>query len=85
MLDGGDLRKVYCKGNKQAYVWHRRYDVIVLPQAKVVLICPTEGQVCDAQSLELSALTQPSYIKRAFINLWKIYKDDHCKGGTIFS
>ncbi len=43
MLDGGDLRKVYLEGNKQAYVWHCRYDVIVLPQAEVVVICPTQG------------------------------------------
>jgi hypothetical protein len=85
MLDGGDLRKVYLKGNKQAYVWHRKYDVIVSPQAKVIVICPTQGQVHDAQSLELSALAQPSYIERAFIDLWKIHKDDHCKGGTFFS
>jgi hypothetical protein len=84
MLDGGDLRKVYLKGNKQACVWHHRYDVIILPQAKVVLICPTQGQMRDAQSLELSALAQPSYIKRAFIDLWKIHQDNHCKGGTIF-
>jgi hypothetical protein len=85
MLDGSNLRKVYLKGNKQAYVWHRRYNVIVSPQAKVIVIRPAQGQVRDAQSLELSALAQPSYIKRAFIDLWKIHKDDHCKGGIIFS
>jgi hypothetical protein len=44
-----------------------------------------KGQVCDAQSLELSALVQPTYIMRVFIDLCKIHKDDHCKGGTIFS
>jgi hypothetical protein len=55
-----------------------------LLDAEILVISPTKGEVCDAQSLELSALAQPSYIERVFINLWKIHKDDHCKGGTIF-
>jgi hypothetical protein len=41
MLDGGDLRKVYLEGNKQAYVWHCKYNVSVSPQAKVIVICLT--------------------------------------------
>jgi hypothetical protein len=40
--------------------------------------------VHTAQLLELPALTQSSYIERVFIKLWKIDKDDHCKGRMIF-
>jgi hypothetical protein len=71
------------EGNSQAYAWLRKYDVIVLPDAVIVVLRPTKGQVRDAQLLELLALAQPSYIERVFIDLLKIHKDDHCKGGTI--
>lgn len=53
------------------------------PEAEIVILRPTKGQIRDAQLMELLALVQPSYIERLFIDLWKIHKEDHCKGGTI--
>jgi hypothetical protein len=34
--------------------------------------------------MSLSSLQQPSYAKRLFVDLWKIHKEDHCKGVTFF-
>ncbi len=38
----------------------------------------------DVTVLALSSLQQPSYAERLYADLWRIHKEDHCKGITFY-
>ena len=38
----------------------------------------------DVTAMALSSLQKPTYAERLFADLWKIHKEDHCKGTTFF-
>ncbi len=50
----------------------------------MLVLRPTKGPIADAQSTCLSALQQPTYFKRLFLDLLKIHCVDHCKGNTFW-
>ncbi len=36
-------------------------------------------------AMRLEDLQQPTYVEKLFSDLWKIHKDDHCKGLSLFT
>ncbi len=84
LINGSDCCSLYITGNKQAYKWAAKYDAIVVEEESAVLVLhPTKGPIADAQSTCLSALQQPTYFERLFLDLLKIHCVDHCKGNTF--
>ena len=93
-LKSGALpRSLYIAGNKQAYKWAAKYDAVLLEDESAVLVLrPTKGQHVDAQSIclsgfqsiRLSALQQPTYVKQLLSDLHKLHPVDHCEGNTFY-
>ena len=86
MRDGGDCRESYLAGNLNAYTWYRKYHVFTVggDDNAVLVIRPTKLGAVDVTALALSYLQQPSYAERLYADLWRIHKEDHCKGITFF-
>ena len=85
LINGADCCTLYIAGNKQAYKWAAKYDAIVVGEESAVLVLHlTKGPIADAQSTCLSALQQPTYFERLFLDLLKIHCVDHCKGNTFW-
>ncbi len=62
LINSADARSLFIAGNKQAYKWVAKYDVIVVGGESAVLVLrPTKGPIADAQSTCLSALQQQTY------------------------
>jgi len=82
-----DCREGYLRGNYCAYKWLDRYHVFTYGSESAVLVLrphPSKGAV-DVTAMALSSLQRPTYIERFFYDLWKIHKDDHCKGRTFYT
>ena len=82
-----DCREGYLGGNYLAYKWLERYHVFTCGTESAVLVLrpdPAKGAV-DVTTMAPSSLQRPTYIERFFSDLWKIHKDDHCKGKTFFT
>ena len=83
--EGGDCRQAFLVGNTNAYKWVRKYHVFTAGvKSAVLVLCPTMYGAIDVTMIELSSLQQPSYAERLFIELWRIHKEDHCKGIMFF-
>ncbi len=82
------LKKVETAGrpsNTNAYKWARKYHVFTVGvKSAVLVIHPKKYSAIDVTAMTLSSLQQPRYAERLFIDLWKIHKEDHCKGITFF-
>jgi hypothetical protein len=46
----------------------------------VLVIRPMKLGAVNVTASALSSLQQPSYAKRLYADLWRIHKEDHCKG-----
>ncbi len=93
LMNGAHHWSLLIAGNKQAYKWAAKYDAIVVREESAVLVLrPTKGQNVDAQSTclsafqstRLSALQQPTYVEKLFLDPHKIHHVDHCKGNTFY-
>ena len=85
LKEGGDCRQAFLAGNTNAYMWARKYHVFpVGVKSAVLVLCPTKYGAIDVTAMALSSLQQPSYAERLFIDLWRIHKEDHCKGIMFF-
>ncbi len=76
LSEGGDCRQAFLAGNTNVFT--------VGVESAVLVICPKKFGAVDVTAMALSSLQQPSYAERLFIDLWKIHKEDHCKGTTFF-
>ncbi len=60
-----------------------KYDAIAVgEESEVLVLHPTKGPIADAQCTCLSALQQPTYFERLFLDLVKIHRANHCKGNN---
>jgi hypothetical protein len=87
LKEAGDCQTSFVRGNANAYKWAWKYCIFTLGGEKstVLVLCPTKIGAVDVRAMSLSHLQQPTYVERIFADLWKIYKEDHCKGMTFFN
>lgn len=86
MRDGGDCRESWLAGNTNSYKWYRKYYVFTVGGGdKAVLVIRPKKVAIDVSAMRLTSFQQPSYAGRLFADLWKIHKEDHCKGTTFYS
>ena len=81
-----DCCEVYKSGNINAYKWAKKYHLFTFGVESAVLVHrpdPEKGAV-DVMAMALTSLQKPTYAERLFTDLWKLHKDDHCKGNTFY-
>jgi hypothetical protein len=80
-----DCCEAYKAGNINAYKWARKYHLFTYGVASAVLVLrPKKSGPVDVSAMALSDLQKPTYAERLFADLWKIHKEDHCKGTTFY-
>ncbi len=87
LKEGGDCQTSFVCGNRNAYEWARKYHIFTVSgeESAVLVLHPTKVGAVDVIAMRLSNLQQPIYAERLFTDLWKINKDDHCKGMTFYN
>ena len=82
-----DCCEAYKAGNINAYKWARKYHLFTFGVESAVLVLRPSGKktgAVDVSAMALSTLQKPTYAERLFTDLWKIHKEDHCKGTTFY-
>jgi hypothetical protein len=87
LKEGVDCQTSFVHGNTNAYKWARKYHIFTVggEESAVLVLCPTKIGAVDVRAMSLSHLQQPTYTNRIFADLWKIHKEDHCKGMMFFN
>jgi hypothetical protein len=97
LLEGGNCRAAFVAGTSIAYKSANKYHVVTAGKSSKVLVLRPEdkpenkkGQrkrrgAVDVMAMRLEDLQQPTYVEKLFSDLWKIHKDNHCKGLSLFT